>query len=136
MKKLILPLMLAVAALTTGCQTDTGAYPPKNTQRRDLENRESFVCLDQRAQNSVTCTGLFPKNLEDGRLQVSANVRNRLNRRIQVQINCVFKNELGAVVEDVPWQDLILAENVQEGVTFTSLNNQSKKYVIRVRTAR
>lgn len=139
MKNTLLLSLLAVAALgglTTGCQTDTGAYPPQNTQKFDLENREPFVLYDKDAQRSVTCSGIQVRPLEDGRLQVSANVRNRLNRRIQVQINCEFKDEQGFVTESVPWRNLILDENAQEGVTFISMNNLAKKYTIRVREAR
>jgi len=131
--------LCAAALLAAGCQTsniDTGAYPPRNTDKYDLENRANFVLLDRATQTSVTCHGIQERRLEDGRLQVSANVRNRLHRRIQVQINCVFKDAQGFVVEDTPWRDLILDENAQEGVTFVSIKPTAQKYTIRVRQAR
>jgi len=148
---------LAIAGLTVlllaGCQpmaesardtTQTvvtghkgGAYAPRNTTRYDLENQAKFVLLDHATQRSVTCSGLQERYLEDGRLEVVANVRNRLNRRIQVQINCVFKDVQGFPTGDeTPFQTLILSENAQEGVRFTSLNNQARGYTIRVRQAR
>ena len=75
--------------------------------------------------------------LEDGRLEVVANVKNREARRIQVQINCVFKNDLGVSTGDeTPFQTLILAENSTEAVRFTAMNALAKKYTIRVRQAR
>lgn len=129
----------AAALLAAGCQTsnlDTGAYPPRNTHKFDLENRANFVLLDRATQTSVTCHGIQERRLDDGRLQVSANVRNRLHRRIQVQMNCVFKDAQGFVVEDTPWRDVILDENAQEGVTFTSIQPTAVKYTIRVRQAR
>ncbi|MCX8157453.1 MAG: YcfL family protein [Verrucomicrobiae bacterium] len=132
-------LFCAAALLAAGCQTsniDTGAYPPKNTNKYDLENRANFVLLDRATQTSVTCHGIQERRLDDGRLQVSANVRNRLHRRIQVQINCVFKDAQGFVVEDTPWRDLILDENAQEGVSFVSTQTTAQKYTIRVRQAR
>lgn len=139
MKRIVLPLLVLTAGLWAGCKTsnvDTGAYPPLNTQKHDLENKANFVLLDKDAQTSVTCSGIQERRLDDGRLQVSANVRNRLHRRIQVQSNCVFKDEQGFVVEDTPWRDVILDENAQEGVTFTSTSPNAKKYTIRVRQAR
>jgi len=130
---LSLPLLLAL-----GCGTpkDTGALPPVNTTTSNLETTAKFVLMDQGAQESVTCTGLLERTLADGRLEVVANVRNREARRIQVQINCVFKDQQGFPVDETPFQTLILTENAQEGVKFTSLNNQAKNYTIRVRQAR
>ncbi|MBM3878392.1 MAG: hypothetical protein FJ387_01540 [Verrucomicrobia bacterium] len=114
-----------------------GAYAPRNPTKYDLENRAKFVALDKGVERSVTCTGLFERFLEDGRLEVTANVRNRLNRRIQVQINCVFKDAQGAPTGDeTPFETLILTENAQEGVKFVSINTQAKGYTIRVRQAR
>jgi len=131
--------ILAACALGTslfvGCQTG-GAKPPINTTKYDTENRSSFVLLDSRAQRSVTCMGLQERRLEDGRLEVAANVRNRENRRIQVQIDCQFKDEQGFVVDATPFQTLILTENAQESVKFTSMNDKARKYTFRVRQAR
>ncbi len=113
-----------------------GAYAPKNTTKYDLENEAKFVLLDHDVQRSVTCSGLQERLTDDGRLEVVANVRNRLNRRIQVQINCVFKDVQGFPTGDeTPFTNLILSENAQEGLKFTAINNQARKYTIRVRQA-
>ena len=121
---------------SAGTSHPEGAYAPVNATRYDLENTAPFVLLDKGAQQSVTCSGIQQRTLEDGRLEVAANVRNRLNRRIEVQINCEFKDEQGFVVDATPFQTLILTENGQEGVRFTSLNDKAKRYTIRVRQAR
>lgn len=137
MKKIILTLAVAAlgAGLFTGCET--GAYPPKRTREFDLENREPFVLLDKATQNSVTCSGIQQRTLEDGRLEVTANIRNRIKKRIQVQVNCVFKDEQGfSTGDETPWINLILDENAQESVKFVSMNNKAKRYTIRVRQAR
>jgi hypothetical protein len=125
------------AARTVITGHEGGAYVPQNPTKYDLENRAKFVLLDHDVQRSVTCSGLFERFTEDGRLEVTANVRNRLNRRIQVQINCVFKDAVGAPTGDeTPFETLILTENAQEGVKFVSMNNQARGYTIRVRQAR
>ena len=123
------------AALLTGCQTG-GAKPPINTTKFDLENRAPFVLLDSGAQRSVTCSGIQERKLDDGRLEVAANVRNRENRRVQVQINCEFKDEQGFVIDSTAWQTLVLTENAQESARFLSMNDKARKYTIRVRQAR
>jgi len=93
--------------------------------------------MDKQVQYSVTSTGIQYRNLPDGRLEIVANIKNRENRRIQVQVNCVFKDDQGVTTGDeTPWQTLILGENTTEAVTFTSMNNQARKYTVRVRQAR
>ena len=138
MKTPLLPLALAAACfLAAGCQTDeTGAFPPVNTTKFDTENRERFVLMDRGARNSITCSGLQEGATPDGRLAVAANVRNRENRRIQVQINCEFKDAQGFVTEATPWETLILTENGQETKRYEAMNERAKRYTIRVREAR
>ena len=135
-----LPLVLsAVVALafSAGCVTQPGPFAPLDTTKFTLENTDRFVLLDQPAQNSVTCTGLQERMLGDGRLEVVANVKNRESRRIEVQVNCVFKDEQGfSTGDETPFQTLILSENSTEAVRFTAMNTAAKKYTIRVRQAR
>ena len=140
MKKSLFALALlgSALALVTGCQTpsDHGAYLPANATVNNLEDSAKFVLLDPGAQRSVTSPGIQETRLSDGRLQVVANLRNRENRRIQVQVNCVFKDAQGFVVEDTPFQTVFLDENAQEGVNFASANDKAIRYTIRVRQAR
>jgi uncharacterized protein YcfL len=137
MKKILIPL-LAVAAVTvfSGCQSETGALPVQNATQYDLENKANFVLMDPGVQHSVTCSQIQTNLTADGRLAVAANVRNRENRRIQVQINCEFKDQQGFTIDPTPWKTLILTENGQETVSFEAMNAQAKKYTFRVREAR
>ena len=133
-----LALLATVAlALFAGCATEPGPYTAQDTTKYTVENTENFVLLDKPAQISVTCTGLQESVLPDGRLEVVANVKNKENRRIQVQIQCVFKDEQRVSTGDeTAWQTLILAENSTEAVRFTAMNPQAKTYEVRVRQAR
>ncbi len=137
-KPLVLSLAGAAAlALFSGCQTEPGPYLPQETTKYTLESTERFVVMDQRVQHSVTCTGLQEGMTADGRLEVAANIKNRENRRIQVQVSCAFKNDQGFTTGDEsPWQTLILGENATETVRFTAMNNQAQRYTVRVRQAR
>ena len=122
-------------SLFTGCKTG-GASAPVNTTKYDLENRANFVLMDAATQRSVTSSKIQERIHEDGRLEVVANVRNRENRRIQVQINCEFKDGQGFVTDETPFQTLILGENEQKSVQFISMNEKARLYTIRVRQAR
>ena len=138
MKRILLPLLVGAAAVIfTGCESQpTGALAPINAAHTDLENHTNFVLMDPGAQHSVTSPGIQEKTLPDGRLAVAANIRNLENRRIEVQVNCEFKDEQGFTVDSTPWKTLILTENGQETVPFEAANSQAKKYTIRVRQAR
>lgn len=121
----------------SGCQTTPGPYAPQDTTRYTVENTEKFVLMDRPTQVSITCTGLQERVLPDGRLEVVANVKNREDRRIQVQIQCVFKDEQNVSTGDeTPWENLILTEYSTQAVRFVSMNNLAHRYTIRVRQAR
>jgi uncharacterized protein YcfL len=137
MKRILIPLLaLGAAAFFNGCQSETGVFPPQNATKFDLENSAKFVLMDAGAQRSITSDGIQQTPLPDGRMALAANIRNRENRRIQVQVNCEFKDDQGFTIDPTPWQTLILTENGQETVRFESANAQAKKYTIRVREAR
>lgn len=123
------------ALLFAGCAG--GAYQAKNADKYNQERTSRFVLMDSGAQRSVTSSGLSETTLPDGRLEVAAILRNREERRLQVQVQCVFKDAGGfSTGDETPWQDVILTENGQETVRFQSMNNQAKTYTVRVRQAR
>jgi uncharacterized protein YcfL len=130
-------LSMVALALAAGCVSEPGPFAPLDTTKFTLENTDRFVVLDKPAQFSVTCTGFQERPLGDGRMEITANVKNREARRIQVQINCVFKDDQGfSTGDETPWQTLILSENSTEAVRFTAMNNLARKYTVRVRQAR
>jgi uncharacterized protein YcfL len=136
MKKTLLSFIgLAALALFAGCSH--GPYAPKDTTKYNLESTEKLVLMDKQVQYSVTSPGIQQRINSDGRLEVVANLQNRENRRIQVQVSCVFKDEQGfSTGDETPWQTLILGENTTEAVNFKSMNAQARNYTIRVRQAR
>jgi hypothetical protein len=140
MKTSRLALLAAGAAvlLVAGCSThDKGPYLPEWSQTPAYENREPVVLLDPGVQYSVTYTGVQEQTLPDGRLQVVVHLRNRENRRIEVQANCVFKDQNYFLTGDeTPFQMVVLTENATQDVIFTSMNDRAKKFTVRVRQAR
>ncbi len=140
MNRTFLSLLAAggTVLLAVGCSThDKGPYLPQNSKTFPYEGRDPVVLLDPGVQYSVTCSGSEATTLPDGRLQVVAHLRNRENRRIEVQANCVFKDLNGfSTGDETPFQTVILTENATEDVQFTSMNNLAKRYTIRVRQAR
>jgi len=136
MKRTLITFLSLSAALfvLNGCASG-GAYLPKNTTKYDYENTSNFVDMDARVQRSVTCSGIQETRLPDGRLKVAANVRNREERRLQVQVQCEFKDGQGFALDSTPWVTLILTERGQETASFTSMNANAQRFTIRVREA-
>jgi uncharacterized protein YcfL len=129
MKK-TLTLSACLVILLNGC----GA--PTATQSA-ISNNSKFVALGSLGSRIVQCTALQENTLPDGRLEVRANILNLVNKRVDLQINCIFKNAQGFSTDDeTPFQTLILDETAQETITFTSLNTKAKDYTVRVRLAR
>lgn len=139
MKKSMVILPFAAALVVAGCSSayDKGPYLPQQSQTPAHESTEKLVLLDPGVQYSVTCSAIHEHVLGDGRLEVSVELRNRENRRLEVQADCVFKDAVGRSTEDnTPFQTVILTENATEQVKFTASNLAAKKYTIRVRQAR
>ena len=141
MNKSLVSMLAAGGALllVAGCSSthDKGPYSPQTSKTPAYEGKEPVVLLDPGVQYSVTCSGVQEQTLPDGRLEVVAHLRNRENRRIEVQANCVFKDQNGFTTGDeTPFIMVILTENSTEDVKFVSMNNLAKKYTIRVRQAR
>src|SRR5947207_13520268 len=67
-----------------------GAYEPGNVNKYDLENSAKFVLLDKGVERSVTCANIMERVTDDGRLEVTGNVRNRRNCGIEVRMTCAF----------------------------------------------
>ncbi len=134
-------IVVTVGLFVAGCETppthDKGPYMPQQSPAPDLESREPVVLLDPGVQYSLTCQSSFARTLEDGRLEVTVQLRNREGRRIEVQANCVFKDVNGiSTGDESPFQTVILTENATEQVKFVSANDKAKKYTVRVRQAR
>lgn len=141
MKTHLVPFITILAGLlAAGCAStghDQGPYLPQAVKTPPYENTERLVLLDPGVQYSVTCPAINERILQGGRLEVVAQLRNRENRRIEVQADCVFKDQNGFVIGDeTPFQTVILTENATEQVSFVSANDKAKKYTIRVRQAR
>ncbi len=137
--KLLAIISIAAVLIVAGCKNtyDKGPYLPQQSKTPAYENSERFVLLDPGVQHTITCSGINERTLEDGRLEVVAQIRNRENRRIEIQANCVFKDALGVTTGDeTPFQTVILTENSTEQVKFTAANTLGKRYTIRVRQAR
>jgi hypothetical protein len=131
---LVLATTSAAVAFFAGCASEPGPAAPQDSTKYTLENTENFELLGKSTQTAVAGTGLQPRLLPDGRLEVVASVKNREDRKVRIQVNCVFKDAAGFTTGDeTPFETVELAPNATEAVRFTAANALAKKYTIRVR---
>jgi hypothetical protein len=133
----------AFAAITaglifsSGCTTPVAPARAATTTKFTLEDTDRFALLEQAADYGIACTGLQYHVLADGRLEVVANLKNRENRPLDVQVDCVFRDPQNpTAVDETPWQRLTLAPNTTEAVHFTASTPAGKRYTVRVRPPR
>lgn len=125
---------LAGLALFAGCTSAPGPLAPQDSTKYTLENTENFELLGAATPTAIACTGLQPRALPDGRLEVVATVKNRGAQPLKVSINCVFKDEQGfSTGDETPLQTLTFGANATEAVRFTAKDTLAKKYTIRAR---
>ena len=130
----ILAVVSAGLALLAGCASGPASKTPQDTTKYTLENSDSFELLGKAGQDAMACTGLQPRQLPDGRLEIVASLKNREDRVLRLQVNCVFKDEHGfSTGDETPFRPLVLSAHATEAVRFTSANPLAKKYTVRVR---
>ena len=122
-------LILSACVIIAGCGAPVA-------QQAAATNNSKFVALGTLGDRTVKCTAMQETQLADGRLQVRANILNLINKRVDLQVSCSFKDEQGFAIDATPFQTLILDETAQETVEFISFNAQAKYYTVRVRLAR
>jgi hypothetical protein len=122
-------LTVSACAIIIGCGTPVA-------RQSATANNSKFVALGTLGARTVRCTAMQETQLPDGRMQVRANILNLINKRVDLQISCAFKDEQGFAIDTTPFQTLILDETAQETVEFISLNAKAKDYTVRVRLAR
>jgi hypothetical protein len=130
-------LLAALCGLGPLAGCATGSLEAEDTTKFTVENTDQFSAMDPDTEAAVKCTGLQERLLGDGRLEVVANVKNRGDQPVTVQIRCVFLNDQVILVGPVGhWQTLALAGDATEVVHFTASDATAKRYAIQVRRAR
>jgi hypothetical protein len=124
--------MVAVAAIS-GCATgEPGSYVPLNTSVNGGEDHALVVVVDSRLQYSVACPAIEERATPDGRLEVTARLRDREDRPLAVKVDCIFKDARGhRVGKDAPAQLMTLNVNVPAAVHFVA-DSSAARYTVRI----
>jgi hypothetical protein len=134
-----LSVLVAAAGLSAlgGCVAPPLAVVPQESTKYSVENTDKFVPLDADSQVWVACTGLQERRLGDGRLEVVADVKNRVRAGVVVEVECIFEDDKGLPSgAPVPWRIVNLPVDSTEAVRFVAPDANAAKYSIHVREYR
>jgi hypothetical protein len=126
---------ICLLALFSGCAGGSATQEPQDTPKFTVENTDRFVALDAATQADVGCTGLQERTLDDGRLEVIANVKDFGDQPVKVDIQCAFSVDRVPPADDGSWRQLSIAAGATEVVRFTAPDTTAVRYTIRVRHA-
>jgi uncharacterized protein YcfL len=134
MKKTCLALIPFVCILF-GC-TSEGPYVPAERQP-SLEVENTAVLMDQELSDIVAVDLQKAERSTKGKLKAFANVRNRTNNDITLQVQTVFRDAAGfSIDDDTAWETIILTANETRTITTTSTSSKAEKYTVRIRMMR
>jgi hypothetical protein len=129
--------LAAALAWLAGCASGPSAGSAQDSTKYTVENTDQFAALDPATQDAVSCTGLQERTLDDGTLEVVANLKNRSGSALAIQAGCTFLGGQGLPAgAPAAWQALSIAPGATEVVRFTASTVAAKRYAIRVRRAR
>lgn len=127
---------LGLLGVAGGCRSRGAGDELMQGTKYSIEGTEKFSVSDRPQRIYVACTGLQEKVTSDGRLEVIVNIQNRENRRLALQVRCVFKDARGfSTGDETAWQPLELDEAETQAVRYTAANAAAKKFTVVVRAA-
>jgi len=131
---IVLPLMFFFLA---GCTTTGPQKPIKVHKGQGLyEETESIIMLDSELRRQLRLVEQSMSKTEDGRLIAKARFFNKTNYHLKPQVQTLFKNEKGEVVDETNWELIVIQANSYYYHEAKSLNDKATKYTIKFKAER
>ncbi len=127
---------MLLAMLASGCTTNEGPYvPTQQTPSTELEN--TTVILDREIANHIAVDLQDAERAHSGKLIARANIRNRTNHDLRIQVQTVFRDSKGfSINDDTAWETLVLTANETHTISAISTSKKAERYTIRIRMMR
>lgn len=134
MKSNIIAVM-SLAGLLIGCATE-GPYVPAGREP-GVEQENTAVIMDSEIADKIAVDTQNAERTQQGKLRAMANIRNRSNDDITVQVQTVFRDLNGfSINDDTSWETIVLTANETKSVTATSTSRKAERYTVRIRMMR
>jgi hypothetical protein len=132
---LALALVAGLATLTTGCRTE-GALPAETVTGKGvtIESDEQFVLLDKDLKGKLSFHNPVSRRVDNGRLEVTVDVRNRTRKPVVLALSTVFRDGEGVALNDESgWQPVFLGPAQTQTYRVTSITEQAAYFTVRAR---
>lgn len=132
MKKISL---LFLSFLYFGCTTEGPYVPSQRQPSPEVEN--TFVMMDQELSGLIAVDMQDAKRTLKGKLRALANMRNRTNQDLTVQVQTIFRDAKGfSIGDDTSWETIVLTANETRTIDTTSTSKKADRFNMRVRMVR
>jgi hypothetical protein len=124
-----------LSMLSVGCHRGLmeGPYQGITVPEAALEQREAIVILDGPTSGRVAIDKQNFRHDTEGKLEVFADIRNRTNSDLSIDVQTVYKDESGIPVDTTAWSRMTLGPNETQTYKNISINDSPKRYTIRIR---
>jgi uncharacterized protein YcfL len=128
-------LLASFVCILFGCATEGPYVPAGKHPGTEIEN--TAVIMDAEIKGDIAVDTQHAVRTPQGKLKALANIRNRTNQDLTVQVQTVFRNEGGFSIEDdTSWETIVLTANSTHTYISTSTNRKADLYTVRIRLMR
>lgn len=83
----------------------------------------------------IRISKVIPSRKENGKIEVYCELINRTRDDLGIQVQTAFKDDLGRIREETPWQTHYLSALAGKAITVTSMKTDMDSYLVRIRLA-
>ena len=137
--KNIVPLLVgACALLFLGAGCAEGPIVPVGDPKSPEAVHAPVTLLDTDLEDVIAVDVLHVGKNANGLLSVQANVRDRTDKDVVIQVQTLFYDDLGTLLysqpgNETPWTTLTLTTNGTVPYQAQALSNEAKRFTIHVR---
>ena len=127
--------LVALGFMLIGCAHEGPYVPSQRQPAPEFEN--TTVVLDREISGLVAVDLQHAERTHQGKLKGMANIRNRTNQDLTLQVQTVFRDVNGfSINDDTSWDTIVLTANETRTVGATSTTPKADRYTIRIRMMR
>ena len=127
-------LALCVLALGAGCTHGPYAATVYRPGTTSYERTEKIIFADKALVSRVKVVELNGTVEEGGRLKVYTELENQTSKNLEVQVQTQFRDATGRLTKDATnWRTIVMPPNSVTSYESTSMNDQAKDFVVRVK---
>jgi len=118
-----------------GCVTEGPYVPAEQQPSTEVEN--TAVILDEEISRNIAVDLQNAERTSQDKLKALANIRNRTNNDLTIQVQTIFRDAVGfSINDDTAWETIVLTANETRTITATSTTRKAERYTIRIRMMR